>query len=284
VAVTLDNLITPVTIDLTTGTTWDPGMMLNGQPVQEATGIDRTHLIESLTLTAPLPPKVIWWDGTWSGMQTTDLTWRKSSVNTIMTGSKSPTIVNQAQTFAIKYGLAQLSQALNIYLISLSGQTEIPGSAGLDSLYQSQLDNTLLAWQRFTDPIRALHAGDLKWQEHFEKGSGQAYTLSSILTLRLGNWKTRPYASFKATAQNGQPWIAYQDYSLGDRLGFEKHGVIWVDNATGIKCEWNWNTGVTVSLKIGDDRDKGDPLGAAFKTMAAVYEFVGRLAGEGTLF
>ena len=284
-AVTLDDLITPVTVNLSTGETYDPGMVLNGMPIQEASGIDRTHLIESLTLTAPQPPKVIWWDGTWNGMLTSDLFWRKGAVATVMTGARSPTIVNEAQTFAIRYGLAQLSNVINTYAsVWMAGQAQVPGSNGLENLYQDQLDDTVLAWQRFTDPIRAIRGGDHKWQEHFEKGSGTAYTLSSVITLRSGIWKTRAFSSFKAEAMNGRPWIADYDFTVGDRIGFEKQGVIYVDNVYGIKREWDWNTPMTVSLKIGEDRDKSDPLTSAFKTMANVYEFVSHLAGEGTLF
>lgn len=283
VAVTLDNLITPVTINLATGTTFDPGQMLNGEPVQDATGIDRTYLFEQLTMTAPDPPKVIWWDGEYNGMLSTDLTWHKGTVKTVMTGSKSPTIVNEAQTFVIRYALSQLGQEIDKTLGIGVGQTSGPG-AGLESLYQGQLDNTLLAWQRFTDPIRALYAGDLAWQEHFEKGSGTAYTLASVLTLRDGNWKTRAFAAFKAQTRDGNPWIANVDYHVGDRVGFEQDGIIYVDNVHGIKRTWDWQKPLEVNVTIGEDKQKADPFNAAFKTMAAMYQFVGALAGEGTLF
>jgi hypothetical protein len=285
VAVTLDDLITPVAVDLRTGQTFDPGLMLNGEPVYEATGIDRTYFFEKLNMVAPDPPRVIWWDGQWNGMINTDLTWHKGTVKTIMTGSKSPTIVNEAQTFAIRYSLAQLSAVLNWWLgIGTGGQQQVPGSPGLDNLYQGQLDNTLLAWERFTDPIRALYAGDMAWQEHFEKGSGTAYTLASILTLRSGNWKTRAFAAFKAQPMDGKPWIAHRDYKVGERVGFEQNGIIYVDNVIGIKKEWDWSKALTTTVTIGEDRNKEDPFNAAFKTMAHMYSFIGQIAGEGTLF
>jgi len=286
VAVTLDQLITPLVVDLRSGETFDAGQTLNGQTVQDAAGIDRTFLLERLALTAPDPPMVIWRQGEFNGMLTNDLTWRKGSVKTVMTGSKSPTIVNEAQTFAIKYGLARLSDVINNYAANLgaAGQTQVPMTNGLDNLYQNQLDNTLLAWQRYTDPMRALHAGAHAFQEHFEAGTGTAYTLASILTLREGNWKTRPWASFKATTLNGQPWVCFIDYQLGDRLGFEHDGIIYVDNVYGIKWEWNWEKPVGVTLKIGEDRMRSDPFGAAFKTLANVWKFASQLAGEGTLF
>jgi hypothetical protein len=282
VAVTLDDLITPVAIDLTTGNTYDPGQVLNGEPVEDATGLGQTYLIEQLTGTAPPPPKVIWWDGQYTGMMETDLTWHKGQVKTIMTGSKSPTILNEAQTFAIRFGLSQLQTVITSGLFGQVGAAPI--GAGLDNLYQGQLDNTLLAWQRFTDPIRALYGGDMSWQEHFEKGSGTAYTLSSILTLRSGDWKTRAFAAFKAKTIDGHPWIANVDFQIGDRVGFEQNGIIYVDNVFGIKREWDWNKPVTVSVKIGEDKQKADPFASAFKTMAAIYSFVGELAGEGTIF
>lgn len=284
VAVTLDDLITPVAIDVTTGNTFDPGEVLNGEPVEDATGLGQTYLIEQLLDVAPPPPTVIWWDGQWNGMITTDLTWHKGSVKTIMTGSKSPVIVNQAISFAIRYSLAQLSAVINNWIAGISGQTQVPGTPGLDNLYQDQLSDTLLAWERFTDPIRALYAGDVAWQEHFEKGSGTAYTLASILTLRSGDWKTRAFAAFKAGTNDGKPWIAQLDYQIGDRVGFEQNGIIYVDNVVGIKREWDWEKPLTVSVTIGEDKNKADPFAAAFKTMANIYGFVGQLAGEGTIF
>lgn len=282
VAVTLDDLITPVAIDLTTGDTFDPGQILNGETVEDASGIGETYLIEQLWDVAPEPPKVIWWDGTYNGVITSDLMYHKGAVKTIMTGSKSPAIVNQAQTFAIRYGLSQLQTVITAGVFEQTG--EAPVGAGLDNLYQGQLDNTLLAWERFTDPIRALWTGAVAWQEHFERGSGTAYTLSSILTLRSGNWKTRAWASFQATTLNGFPWVADYDFYLGNRVGFEQNGIIYVDNVYGIKREWDWQRPLLVSCKVGDGRDKGDPFGAAFKTIGNLYALVGELAGEGTLF
>jgi hypothetical protein len=290
VAVTLDDLLTPVLVDPTTGMAYDPAGTLNGEPIADAAGVDQTTLIRSLLDVAPAPPKVIWWDGTYNGQINTDLTWNKGAVKTVMTGSKSPVIVNEAITFAIRYALAQLSDVVNTYVAlwetqnGIPGQTQTPGTPGLDNLYQNQLDNTLLAWQRFTDPVRALQTGDMAWQEHFEQGSGTAYTLASILTLRDGNWKTRAFAAFKADSIDGNPWMADIDYFLGDRVGFEDNGIIYVDNVYGIKREWSWDKPLTVSIKIGEDKQKSDPFAAAFKTMAAVYGLISEVAGEGTLF
>lgn len=283
ITVTLDDLITPVTLDLTNGRVLDPGLTLNGQPIQDAAGVERAYLFEQLTGTAPEPPKVIWWSGDYSGPIEVDLTHHKSSVKTIVTGGKSPTLINETQTFFIKYGLAQLSSVISWWATG-GIQQQIPGTPGLDALYQGQLDNVLFAWQRYTNPIRALHAGDLAWQEHFEKGTGTAYTLATVLTLRTGDFKTRPYKAYKAKVLNGHPWIANQDYFLGDRVGFEKDGIIYVDTVYSIKYKWSRSEPLNVTVGIGEDRQKTDPFAAAFKTMGMIWSGVGQVLGQGTIF
>lgn len=286
VAVTLDDLITPVVMDLGSGQTFDSGQVLNGKHVYDAAGVSQTYLVEQLTGVAPAPPKVIWWDGYYNGIVSSDLIYHKGNPKTVMTGSKSPIIVNEAQTFAIRYGLSQLQTVISSNLAGgiVESVGGAPQGAGLENLYQGQLDNSLFAWQRFTDPVRALWAGDQSWQEHFERGSGTAYTLSSILTLRSGNWKTRAFAAFQAETNDGNPWIANYDYGLGDRVGYEQDGVIYVDNVYGIKREWSWKKPTSVTCKVGEDRNKSEPLAAAFKTISTLYGFVSALAGEGTLF
>lgn len=300
VAVTLDDLITPIAIDLLTGQTFDPGQVLNGETVQDASGIGQTFLIESLLGLAPKPPNVIWWDGQYNGVLTSDLYWHKGSVKTIMVGSHSPVLVNEAQTFAIKYALAELSYLIYAAnpdagaggglgaTVDVSVQASswmAPGTPGLEELYQGQLDDVLFAWERFTDPIRAFYSGDLSWQEHFQKGaSGTAYTLAGILDIRVGDWNTRAYGTFKASTYDGYPWVADYDYFLGDRVGFEQDGIIWVDNCYRIKREWDWEKPMGVEVTIGDDKQKQDPFGAAFRTIAMVYNLVGNMLGQGTIF
>ncbi len=297
VAVTLDDLITPIAIDLATANVFDPGQVLNGESVFDASGIGQTFLIEQLLGVAPAPPRVIWWDGQYNGILNTDLFWHKGTVKTIMVGSHSPILVNEAQTFAIKYALSELSYLIYAANPDFSGAEftagtgaqsmswMAPGTPGLEELYQGQLDNVLLAWERFTDPLRAFYAGDVAWQEHFEKGaSGTAYTLAGILDLRTGDWKTRAYGTFKAGTYDGHPWVSDYDYFLGDRIGFEQNGIIWVDNCYKIKREWTWDKALQVIVTVGDDKQKGDPLGKAFRTLAMLYNLMGSILGEGTIF
>ncbi|TDZ94831.1 hypothetical protein CCUG62472_01646 [Mycobacteroides salmoniphilum] len=229
---------------------------------------------------APEKPKTIWYDGQFSGIIESERRQHKGPVKTVMTGSRSPQIVNQAQTFAIRYALSQLAQVIN-YAI---GAYQQPGTEGLDNLYQGQLDNTLLAWMRFTDPRRALWTGDMAWQEHFEKGGGTAYTLSGVVTMRVGHFKTRAWQGFTVKVVNGRPHAIDIDIGLGDRAGFEQGGIIFVDQITAIKRTWSRNEPVTVQLAIGDDSDKEDPAARGLRALQAVWTTLSQFLGEGTIF
>lgn len=283
ISVTGDDLITAAIFNVDTGET------LNGEPVIDVAAPD-VPLLEQLLGEAPSVPKVIWREGTFNGMLKSEVNLHKAPVLTVMTGGRSPAIVNQTQDFAIKFALAQLSDVLILDInegffsgpATFSWQTLLTN--GLDNLYQGQLDNTLFAWERYTDPVRAVWAGDQQFQEYFDHGSSTAYTLAGWLTLAEANFKTRPFYGFTTDIRNGAPWIIGQDVLLGERAGFEQNGVIFVDQITAVRHKYDRNTAQVVTMSIGDDRDKHDPVARVIRAVQAVYAGLGAIAGEGTLF
>ncbi|TEA06278.1 hypothetical protein [Mycobacteroides salmoniphilum] len=230
---------------------------------------------------APKPPWVVFKDGEYSGIVESQRTTHGATAKTIMIGGRSPGWVNQLQTFGIKYSLSQLSAVIS-YAI---GAYQQPGTPGLEELYQGQLDDTLLAFQRFTDPIRAIRMGDFGFLEHFEQGGGgTAYTVSGILNLRSGHWKTRAYTSFKTSIRNGMPYLLDTDFTLGDRLGFQMANVIHVDQCTAIRRSYDESTPMTIELSIGDDSEEEDPVAKATRTLAAVWGLMGMFLGSSEIF
>src|SRR5699024_11128612 len=189
----------------------------------------------------------------------------RSKAMTMMTGGKSPGWVNQAQTFAIRYALSQISQVFEYASPTgpaggQQGAVQAPASSGLENVYQGQFDDMLLAYIRFTDPLRQLRAGPYAYLEHFEQGTGSGYTVSSTLTLREGHYKTRPYQAFKVKIVNGQPNMLYVDFDLGDRALFEIDGVLYSDQLTAIKLHYDADTPKTFDLSVGDDTESESPL------------------------
>lgn len=278
IGVSLDDLLSSTIIDANTG------LSLDGEPVFEVNG-DNFPIFESLLGVAPPVPKVIWREGQFTGLIDATHTLHKGSPRTVMTGGRSPTLVNELQTFAIRWGLAQLSDMINVAIGTMINTAyQAPLTPGLDNLYQDQLSNTIFAWERYTDPLRAIWNGDLSYQEYFERGSSTAYTMAGFLTLRTALWKTRAYQGFKAVVRNGHPWSLDYDTELGDRNAFEFDGVLYVDQIYGDKRKVDRKTGVMATLTIGDDKEKADPLARTMRAVQAMYTMFGAFLGEGLIF
>jgi hypothetical protein len=260
------------------------GLSLDGEPVFETSG-SNFPIFESLLGVARPVPKVIWREGQFTAIVSATHTLHKGSPRTVMTGGRSPTLVNELQTFGIRWGLAQLSDMINVAIGTMINTAwQFPMTPGLDNLYQGQLDNTILAWERYTDPLRALWNGDLSYQEYFERGSSTAYTLAGFLTLRTALWKTRAFQGFKAVVRNGHPWTIDEDTELGDRNAFEFDGVLYVDQIYGDKRKVDRKTGLITTLTIGEDKDKDDPQARTMRAVQAMYTMFGAFLGEGLIF
>lgn len=282
VGITLDDMITDVVVDQ------QSMQVLDGEKVIDTTQINR-FFSEIAGVQIP-PPHVIWREGQFTGMVHREVNLHKGAPLTMMVGGRSPSIVNELQTFGIKYALSELSMVptldenVGFFSGPASLNQQVPGTPGLDSLYQGQLDNILLAWERYTSPIRELHAGELAYQEYIERGSSSAYTLAAWLSLAEANWKTRPFYGFQTKALNGRPWVYGIDFALGDRVGFEQDAIIFVDQLAAVKWQYDRENPNFLMISVGDDRDKHDPIAAGMKALQGVYSLVGAFLGEGTLF
>lgn len=237
-------------------------------------------LIRKLLMVAPATPKVIFRDGEYTGIRTAKRSMRGATAKTIMTGSKSPQWVNQLQTFGIKYGLAQLSAVISYGV----GAVQATGTPGLDELYQGQLDDTLFAWERFTDPRRAILMGDMGFLEHFEKGSGSAYTISGVLDLRTGHYKTEGKTTYSTTIVNGRPWSLDTHFSLGDRLAFQVGNVLHVDQLVGWRRSYDASKYLEVELTLGGDQDDDDPFAKGMQTLGTFWNFFSSFLGSESMF
>lgn len=229
---------------------------------------------------APKPSPFVYRDANYGGVKEKTLVIHKSQATDIVTGGKSPGWVNQAITFAIRYGLSQLAQVINYGL----GAYQQYGSEGLDNLYQGQLDDVFLAFQRYVNPIRSAQAGPYAFREYFETGSGSAYTISAIQTLAEGDYKMRAYSSMKFDVGDGEPFILGKDFGLGDRVSAEIRGVVYTDQIMAIRAEGSRESSGRPMISFGDDSREEDPVARGFRTIANVASFAALLAGSGDMF
>jgi hypothetical protein len=282
IGVTLDDLVSSVLINAQTGLT------LDGEPVFDLQG-NEFPIVESLLGAAPELPKVIWREGTFSPMTEAVHTLNKGSPRTVMTGGKSPSIVNDSIHFAVKWAIAQLSDLINpafgsASLGAVNSAWMTPFMQGIQNMYNDELSDVFFAWERITNPLIAIWGGDLDYQEYFERGSSVAYTLASIVTLQTALWKTRAYHGFTGQVQSGHPWTVDIDTGLGDRNGWEFFGIIYVDQIYGVKRHVDRKSGLLTTLTIGQNKDKADPLSRVIRSVQGVYSLFGAFLGEGTIF
>ena len=181
-----------------------------------------------------------------------------------------------AITFAIRYGISQLAQVVL--------GAEVPGVEGLDNLYQGQLDDVFLAFQRYVNPLRSAKTGSYAFREYFHQGHGSAYTLNAIQDLAAGDAAMKPYRSQKFDVGDGQPYVLGEDYWLGDRVAAEIRGVTYTDNVFSIRAQGSRTDVGRPVIGFGDDTREEDPVARGFRTMGNIASFASLLAGSGDLF
>ncbi|MEZ0382169.1 hypothetical protein [Mycobacterium sp. pW045] len=274
VATTADDLISELLYEFRDADAIDPRTGRNVPPI-----------IRDLIGIAPSLPSIVFRDSTpQSAIKSSEHATFKSTAKSILAGGKSPGWVNQLQTFGIKYGLSQF-QIVNVGGGPTNQTGPAPQGSGLEEIYQGQFDNMLLAFQRYTDPLREIEAGNFGYLEYFtQEGGGTAYTISSALTIRQGHWKTRPYQSFKVSIWNRRPYSVYFDFDLGDRTLFEIDGLLYTDQVSGIRLHYDEDTPKTFDITVGSGGDMDDPLGQAVRTLQTMWNAVGTLFGSNDLY
>lgn len=263
IATTADNLITSVLI-----------------PEYDPDGDGQTDpLIAKWFGAAPAPPWVIFGDGNISQMIESSRTQHCSTATSVWVGGRSPGWVNAGITFGIKYALAKLSE-----VIPFPGSAyQTPGSPGLDELYQGYLDDSVLAYQRNSDPNLELHAGAMSYKESINTASSTAYTISGEVGLRDEHWKTRAFTNFKTSIRIG-PYVPVLDFSLGDRVGFMMANVMYVDQVAGLKYSYDENTPLIWEVAVGTDNYDIDPVSKALRGLSGIWNLFGMAMGSTELF
>jgi hypothetical protein len=288
IAVTADDLTTNVIVPQYA----DNGMLYydgtDGEgPLTNATPDQITNLFDL----APAAPTVVFQDVEYSGITESNHMVNGTTAKSIVTGGKSPGWVNDLITFGIQYGLSQLADTIEFAYTAVGfgatgseGAYQYAPANGLFALYQGEFDDTLLAYQRFTDPARALYTGDMGFLEEFQQGAGTAYTISGVLSLRAGDWKTRPFVNYKTKVRNANPYIYGYDFTLGDRVGFQMDELIFVDKVASAKFHWDINSFVDWEISVGTDYHLIDPVSKAMMAIAGIWNLFGMMQGQSDIF
>ena len=224
---------------------------------------------------APEKPSLVWRDCEYSGLSQSEHKLQRATSQTVYTGGHSPTWLNQVIAFGARYGLAQLDMTITT---GVGQDFQMPATSGLNEVYQGQLDDIFLAYEKFTNPKTAAWMNDYALLEGFEQGNGFAYVVSAALTLRQGLFKRSPKVTFTMGARDGEPWCYGYDFTVGDRGLFEIDGIYYTEQIRGMKWRYDTSTAVRSELSIGKDRDR-DPFEAGMKALADGWNAIGTLVG-----
>ncbi len=148
-----------------------------------------------------------------------------------------------------------------------------PIGGSVDAILSPIYTDALLAFMVARSHYRAVTQGWTRYFEYFASSSGKAYTLSSLLVLRAGFWKTRRYDAVQFGARDGAPFVVGEagHVWLNDRCGFtirgDKTGRIYMDRVSKVELHWDRQTAPTWVLTIGSDAALQDPLARAWERL-----------------
>lgn len=224
--------------------------------------------------TSKIMPYVILRPGVTPGVVSAKFTVTPEKVPKIITGGKSAPGVNE--------GIGALIQAIgDIVGDNISIQGYGVGSIGgaIDTLLRPFYTDTILAWTDTKSFPRAQKMGWSRYQEFFQEGADQAYTLNSLMVIRTGLWATRRWFSHEVKVIDACPWMIGDNgvghMWLSDRVGTTRprddSGRVWVDrikklvlSASEDSFHPDWE------ITIGDDAKNVDHFQAALERIRAL--------------
>ncbi|QIN93607.1 minor tail protein [Gordonia phage DumpsterDude] len=267
VAATLDDLLTstivPLDLDADNDSVPDP-------------------FIRKLLMVAPKPSPYTYRDADHGNVRRSVMNIHKRRAITTVVGGKSPQWLNQAITFAIRYGLSQLATVIS-YGVGASVGTSA-GTEGLDNLYQGQLDDVFMAFAQYHNPLASAAAGPYARNEHFESGAASGLSVSTLQALAAGDYKNRAYISWEHEVSDVAPFVLGEDFGLGERVNIERRGVLYTDQVKGIKRVREKGKTTRPILTLGDDTREEDGLIRAFRTIGDVANFAASIINAGDMF
>ncbi|ANA86205.1 minor tail protein [Gordonia phage Lozinak] len=211
-------------------------------------------------------PKAIWLDGQYTGIIDGRVDIHKPMCRDIIIGGRSPGWVNSA----IEIGIQQLLNFAGTYL----------GVGGLSALYQGQLADVFMAWQRFTDQGRSKRAGPYLKHERVVANGSSAYTVSGFMEGMEGVFDTRGYTSKVIRVRDAAPFVFGVDVQIGEIVGFELDKTIWTDYLTKATFRDSRDERSHWELQIGDGSAEEADGVKAHRKLASVFGMIKDLATD----
>jgi hypothetical protein len=196
-------------------------------------------------------PGIILRDGDYTAISSNSFKWKPATDVGFVAGGHSMPGVNEAISAAIQ--MAGDLIAMMIGVPPIGGATD----AVLKPLYT----DTVLAFMKWKDIGRAQDLGWSHFHETWCDGSDRAYTLSALIALRSGMWRTREQISHTVEITDGCEGLrvganGYGNCDIGTRIGvtvkgFGQPGQVWIDRVSELTLGWARDTTPGFKLTVG---------------------------------
>ena len=191
--------------------------------------------------------------------ESTSFTWQPATVAQVTVGGHSMPGVNEAVS-----ALVQLAGNLATAYFGFAPQ--LGGIA--DTVLKPLYEDVFLAFMSLKSPARTLGLGWSHYYENFGEGGDKAYTLSSILALRSGFYKTRSRTHHEMVIGDGAPYLVGDQgeghFFLGDRVGGQipgaPDGQVVVEQVAQLRLSWAADKPHEWQITTGDADAVEDPV------------------------
>ncbi|WP_159840219.1 Gp37-like protein [Nocardia sp. CY41] len=156
----------------------------------------------------------------------------------------------------------------------------VPPIGGMvDALLKPLYTDVFLAFMKWQDIPRAQRLGWSHYLETWCEGSDRAYTLSALIALRTGMWRTREQTTHSVTVADGVENLRIGQRGkgnawLGTRIGttvqdWGPPGKVYVDRITELVLWWDRKTTPHWDITVGH-REPEDPVMKALEMLQEV--------------
>ena len=246
--------------------------------------------------TRPQAPWVVFEDGEYTGIKTSEFKYHEATSTSFLTGGRSMPGINEGIEAGINIGFDLLTSAINS---SISGLIDLPPLGGMvNAVVLPLVSDVLLA---FTErptlraaglplPLPGLEhlqtgLGEFHYYESWCEGGERAFTLSALMAIRSKMWETRAHVEHTITVSDAAPYLigeeGYGHFWLGSRVatsvrGFPDPDTLFVERVQRIRYEWDGDGPKGWKLAIGR-KDPEDPVVKLYKLVRDTNQALGQL-------
>ncbi|OBK32608.1 phage tail protein [Mycobacterium sp. 1245111.1] len=257
--------------------------------------------------TSPGYPHVIFEDGLYTGIESSEFTYTEAEDTSFVTGGGSMPGVNEGISAGVNMAGDFLTSLINTALAPTGGigtAIDLPPLGGvMDAIAQILYKDVFLAFMEIptlraaadggTLPLPGLETtptslGDFHLFEKWVDGVSKAFTLSAIMAVRAQIWATRPRISHTIKVSDAAPYLVgepgYGHFWLGNLVGttvleFPIPFIVFAERVKKIGYGWDQDGSKGWDITIGY-REPQDP---AFKALEWIREINQGLGDLGIL-